>query len=195
MKSGNPIPWLTYASLAFLETLDLSQSRITEFGGGASTLYFENQASQVVTFEPPGEWADKLENSISKPSTRIVRLDIGLCPLPPTTVQEIDLAVAESDVVLIDGGNRNTLISRVATSKSVSLIIVDNADRREEILGGLKELATAGWVEIPFESLGPLNCYGWRTSIFVRSPQDLLRFRNQSNSGANTKTSTRPSSN
>jgi len=81
--------------------------------------------------------------------------------------------IEAADFIFIDGGPRNTwleLVSRYSNPKCI--LMVDNTDRIEW-KNGLLTLESAGFVEIPFHGLGPLNPYAWTTSFFVRSFEGL----------------------
>lgn len=74
-----------------------------------------------------------------------------------------------SNVILIDGGPRNYLMNLVANELSHdAIVIVDNSDL-QGLQDGQKALLRAGFVEIPFRGLGPLNPYESTTSFYVKN--------------------------
>ena len=82
--------------------------------------------------------------------------------------------ISESDFIMIDGGPRNLIASLVARhSRQKVIVLVDNTDMMY-LLNGCAILRSAGFVEIPFEGLGPLNSYQSRTSCFVRDLGALM---------------------
>lgn len=53
---GKPIPWFTYASLHFIERLNLKGLKYLEIGGGFSTLYFAERGVEGKTYEFDSSW-------------------------------------------------------------------------------------------------------------------------------------------
>ena len=47
VRNGLPIPWITYPALNFLECSTSVNSRILEFGGGASTFFWALRGNPV----------------------------------------------------------------------------------------------------------------------------------------------------
>lgn len=79
------------------------------------------------------------------------------------------------DLVFIDGGFRNLQMLIAASRTNNDLIVVLDNSEREEYKLGILELKASGFLEIPFEGLGPLNYYSWRTSFFVKSFNSLSK--------------------
>ena len=78
-------------------------------------------------------------------------------------------SISKGDMIFIDGGPRNIamlLVSRFA--KTNTIVIVDNSDQ-EYVKFGIGYLINAGFQEIPFSGLGPLNPYKSQTSFFVKN--------------------------
>jgi hypothetical protein len=78
-------------------------------------------------------------------------------------------SISNGDLIFIDGGPRNTallLASRFA--KTNAIVVVDNSDQ-DYVEVGIRYLINAGFQEIPFSGLGPLNPYKFQTSFFVKN--------------------------
>jgi hypothetical protein len=188
---GEHKPWLTFPSINFLETMDLSGSNILEFGGGASTIYFSKRASTLRTFEFDSDWSEVLRTAMQDlDNVQIIEpaMESGLLQawaqsenVNPNCEYFTDLEfesdpfvvsirqiLSEADIVVIDGGPRN--LSMVAASKftkSSAMVIVDNSDT-DALEQGIKALRKEGFIEIPMRGLGALNPYEWTTSFFIR---------------------------
>lgn len=191
------VPWLTYPSINFLNSLDLRKKSILEFGGGASTVYFSKKAKEVFTFESDSAYINGINDRLKfNTNVEIVSYPTITNSLIQTTdlrraiqieeqhgahfelvkkldVQEFSTKIQKflqkSDIVLIDGGPRY-LITQICLAfiQPETLLIVDNTDREyEKLICSL--LAYEGWLRIDFKGLGPLNPYMWTTSIFMRS--------------------------
>ena len=51
VKDGEPVPWITYPALSYLEKIDFSKLSCVEFGSGASTFWFASRCKDFATFE------------------------------------------------------------------------------------------------------------------------------------------------
>ena len=56
-----PLPWFSYPAIEYLETLDLSEARVFEFGSGSSTLYLESRCKHIISIEQNEKWLSKLK--------------------------------------------------------------------------------------------------------------------------------------
>jgi hypothetical protein len=83
----------------------------------------------------------------------------------------------DPDLIFIDGGFRNLELLLASESDNEDLIVIlDNSDREEYSIG-ISALRNAGFVEIQFEGLGPLNYYSWRTSFFLKKIESIVNLR------------------
>jgi len=76
--------------------------------------------------------------------------------------------ISLSDFIFIDGGPRNSALLLTARfAKRNAVVLVDNTDSAYLSIG-LKILREAGFQEIPFAGLGPLNPFKWQSSFFIK---------------------------
>ena len=81
--------------------------------------------------------------------------------------------ISEADLIFIDGGPRNlALVLAARFAKESAIVIVDNSEQNYIKLG-IDILSSAGFHELPFAGIGPLNPYKWQTSFFVRNLEAL----------------------
>lgn len=194
---GDHRPWLTFPAINFLETMNLTESKVLEFGGGASTLYFSKRTRRLLTLEFDRDWSSALRTAMyGRANVEVIEPEIesGLllawatsslndadCEFSSDLEFESDAFVMfvkekifDADLVLIDGGPRN--LAMVAASKFVAhsaIVIVDNSDR-DNLNQGLTALREEGFTEIPMRGLGPINHYEWTTSFFFRDLDSVL---------------------
>ncbi len=64
------LPWITFKALDFIKKNIPHGAKVFEYGGGGSTLFFLNNASEVVTAEHDAKWVGKLENIIKSKNIR-----------------------------------------------------------------------------------------------------------------------------
>ena len=172
--NGEPIPWYTYPAIEQLSKWDFSGSRVLEYGCGNSTLWWMRRASHVTSIESSPQWYERV-------SSRLV----GNCDLHLSEVDEsgeevsseqVDAYVnyidrfGQFDVIIVDGVNQPGVRYRCA-QKALNhladdgLLIVDNTDWLPETC---KMLRDAGFIEVDYAGLGPLNVYAENTSLFFR---------------------------
>ena len=200
---GSPIPWLTYPSLSFLRAIDSEKMSVIEFGGGASTAWFSQKFKTVLCIESdPGYKAD-IEQLVGPNTTVLDFSQIVPGPSPfevPKEILESDEAelpsshredflrrlhflaesLCEADVIVIDGGPRNTYLWLARQyCKTESLIVVDNSDQPYTQMG-LSQFSSPEFLKIPFSGLHPLNSYIGETTIIlsvlgIRKPEFLRK--------------------
>ena len=77
------------------------------------------------------------------------------------------------DIIVIDGRDRiNCARNCLPALEDHGVILWDNSEQ-EEYREGLDLLRSRGFRELPFEGLGPVNPYVWRTSVFYRDDNCL----------------------
>ena len=193
--NGHFLPWLTYSSITFLETLKLIQMNVLEFGGGSSTFWFSERAASVTTVEDDPAYTKALRKLPFPFPVKVI--DFSDIPLESegqnflsdiprefwegdltgvhllgleafaSRLPEIARLVQCADLILVDGGPRNIFLWMIREySKPDAIIIVDNSDR-PDVSKGLSLFEDTSYMKIPFSGLGPLNAYGWETSVLV----------------------------
>lgn len=59
-------PWITFPVISILDKEITKSSKVFEFGGGGSTLFFTNRAGEVVTVEHDAAWFEILEKKMQE---------------------------------------------------------------------------------------------------------------------------------
>lgn len=87
--------------------------------------------------------------------------------------------ISQSDFIFIDGGPRNSALLLTARfAKQNAVVLVDNTDSAYLSIG-LKILREAGFHEIPFAGLGPLNPFKWQSSFFIKDLEAITVLYNR----------------
>jgi hypothetical protein len=191
IRNGLPIPWITYSALEFLEKSVSSSSRILEFGGGFSTLFWALRGNPISYMENNVLWDDAihqvgqefrnlLPNSITRISelmTSDMRSELKTSLVREVTISKVEFSehlndffvdqINQTELIVIDGDFRNYFLDLSSQSKTASHVILDNGDRAEYSFG-INCMMKAGWSKVDFHGLGPINPYGWTTSIFFK---------------------------
>jgi predicted O-methyltransferase YrrM len=61
---SEPLPWLVYDAISFLEDLVEPQCRVLEIGSGNSTIWFLHRRAQITTLESDAAWAQIVESRV-----------------------------------------------------------------------------------------------------------------------------------
>lgn len=151
-------PWITYPVIDFLNRRINSHSKVFEYGGGGSTLFFVNRASVVVTVEHDAAWFSKLQQIISNKSIKNWTGNLIL-PEKTTSTKDLDPSDPEHyyttdllfkdntfksyasfidrypegyfDMVLVDGRSRPSCAFHAFHKiKKGGYLVIDNSDRQ-----------------------------------------------------------------
>lgn len=165
--SGEPLPWLTYAMIEFLEQFDLSEKDICEYGAGFSSMYFTQRCKSLCSIENDEEWFKEI-NSKNLPNHTIKHIPYGNDY--PYKIADFN---KEFDIILIDGKKRRYECCKEAVKfiKDGGVIILDNSDRWHVSAKYLRE--ECGFTQIDFHGFGPVGRIAWTTSIFFKGTYNL----------------------
>jgi predicted O-methyltransferase YrrM len=100
------VPWLPFAVIDHLSELLESGSRVFEFGGGGSTLWFADRGMLVTTAEHDPEWHALI--AATAPPTCELLLPVGAGAYAESIDEQPD---GTFDLVLIDGQDRMRCIA------------------------------------------------------------------------------------
>jgi hypothetical protein len=161
---GEPLPWYTYPAIRFIGERVQPGMTVFEYGSGNSTLWWGRRVAQVCTCEHDRAWHDAMQPRF--PSN----VDAQFAPLDDSGLYA-DAAVRSGrqyDVIVIDGRQRvQCARSAMRALKPGGVMIWDNSER-DEYAPGQRSLQEAGFRRIDFWGMGPINTYGWSTSVFYR---------------------------
>ena len=167
--AGEPLPWISYPAIDFLEQKMSGDWSVLEWGCGQSTLWWAARVRRVVSIEHNAEWQQ--QTAARAPANARVHW-------VPNADEYTDAAAAGDelfDVTLIDGEDRNRCArTAVRRTRPTGLIVVDNSDR-SSVREGLTFLMEEGWQRIDFFGLLPSFAYRICTSVFFKDASLLTR--------------------
>ena len=166
---GNPIPWVAYAALHFLEPRLTKDMSVFEYGCGYSTLWWAKRVRKVVSCEHDRAWYGKI-SSLAPPNAEVIYLEheadgaYGRCAAE----------YGESfDIIVVDGVDRANCGRRsVETLTRSGVMIWDDAEQ-PAFAEGQALLSARGFKRLDIEGMKPLTSCGATTSIFYRSDNCL----------------------
>jgi hypothetical protein len=160
---GQPIPWITYACLRFLEPRLRADMSVFEFGSGSSTLWWAKRVRRVVSCEHDREWYER--------TRACVPANVELIHASREQQQysrQVSKFSGEFDVIVIDGRDRVRCAHNcVPALKPDGVILWDNADR-DYYRPGFEFLRREGFRRVDFSGLGPMVAFECMTSLFYR---------------------------
>ena len=164
-SSNGPLPWFTYAAIAFLEPRINTAMNVFEYGAGFSTLWWSKRVNAVVSCESDPAWFSRMQSQCP-PNVRL------FCEARGERYWRMASSF-RSDIIVIDGRDRVECAKACLPGLTADGVIVwDNSDRPryEE---GFQLLSREGFRRLDFTGLGPVNFTPWMTSIFYRSSNCL----------------------
>jgi hypothetical protein len=160
-KNGQPIPWFTYSCIAFLKERLNKNMEIFEYGSGNSTLWLASKCKNVTSVEYDRNWYEKIKEIAPKNANILFEKKETI-----NYVKSISTTNKKYDAIIIDGRNRGKCMKEsINHLKDNGIIILDNSER-QIYKNGIKFLKNKDFKEIIFAGMGPINIYGWTTSIF-----------------------------
>jgi hypothetical protein len=164
-KYGEPIPWLTYSFIYFIQDRLKPEMSILEFGSGNSTLYWSKRLKKVESIEHDLTWFEKFT---SKDLPQNVNITLKKIQNDEYTIFSKSSKNVKFSVILIDG------IKRVKCIKNNYKLLEDNGvmvlddSERDYYLPGMDFLISKGFKKIDFWGLAPGVLNHKCTSIFYK---------------------------
>lgn len=164
-KDGDPIPWLTYSSIKFIEKRLKKKFNVFEYGCGNSTIWFANKVHSITSVEHDKLWLSKVKNTL--PDNAVVyyyELNSN-----NDYAKSISETSKKFNVVIIDGRERNECVRFCLDYLTDDGIIIFDNTQENEYKSGIDFLYSNGFREIGFQGILPIVSYNNTTSIFYRS--------------------------
>lgn len=164
-EHGEPIPWLTYPAIEFLQARVCHSMAVFEYGSGNSTLWWGERVHKLVSCEHDKEWYARYKQIIPDKTTYLFRRCKGNSL---DYAREITRYRKGFDILVLDGRERvKCAINGMQSLRDNGVILWDNSDR-EDYQEGFDYLQAKGFKRLDFWGLGPLSTRKWCTSVFYR---------------------------
>ena len=163
-KNNNPIPWLTYPFIDFLNERLSKEMKIFEYGSGNSTFYYSERVNSVTSIEHNKNWYDKI---LSKKSDNVI---LNFVPL--VTNGKYCKSALESkikfDIIIIDGEDRVNCINNCLNALTEDGVIILDDSERKEYSAGIDFLLKNSFKKIDFWGIAPGVLLEKCTTIFYK---------------------------
>ncbi|MGL6015918.1 hypothetical protein [Aeromonas salmonicida] len=161
---GNPIPWTTYAFIAFIEPRLHQGMSIFEFGAGSSTIWFSKRVGRVTSVEHDEQWFKNIrDNNAENISIHFQSLEYG-----GDYSRFVQERAELFDLIIVDGRDRvNCIIASCSQLSDGGVIVLDDAER-EEYQPGVEWLIKTGFKRLDFWGIAPGVFNNKCTTVFYR---------------------------
>jgi hypothetical protein len=166
---GDPIPWVTYSFIDFIEERLNKQHTVFEFGSGNSTYFYAKYAGIVVSVEHDKHWYDKIVDRKPENSEMIFcELIRGgdYCHVPGKLKEKFD-------IIIVDGRDRVNCCRQAIDALSPEGVVVLDDSEREQYKPGIEFLVKSGFKHIAFSGISPGLFYRKSTSVFYKDDNCL----------------------
>lgn len=161
----NPIPWMTYPAIIFINERVSSDMSIFEYGSGNSTLWWAKRVKKVVSCDHDKNWHDKVKMSAPE-NVQLFQINLEYGKEYSRKISEYH---QEFDIIVIDGRDRvNCVKNALSALKEDGVIIWDNSDRAS-YAEGYDYLLSNGYKRIDFTGMGAMSVESWSTAIFYKT--------------------------
>jgi len=163
-KKGNPLPWVTYSFINFIENRLDKTMDIFEYGAGNSTLWYSKRVNSVISVEHDKKWFDKMRQLVPKN----VKIYYQSLEDRNSYFKFPSFLKKKFDIIIIDGRERvNCIKTSINFLKKGGIIILDDSERLE-YKEGIDFLLENGYKKIDFWGISPGTFYNKCTTIFYK---------------------------
>lgn len=161
--NGNPIPWLTYSILDFIDGRLNKNITIFEYGAGNSTLFYAKHVKEVIAVEHDKTWYERIKNQMPRNVT-IKNIDLD----SDDYVNAIKLEDQRFDVVIVDGRKRVACCkSAIERLSETGVLILDDSERTQ-YQPAVDFMLQQGFKHIPFSGIAIGAIHRKVTSLFYK---------------------------
>lgn len=166
---GEPIPWMTYPFIRFIEKRLSPGMELFEFGSGNSTRYFAQHVGSITSVEHDRDWYEKVATTLPANANLVFRdLVRGgeYCKTATSSNRKYDL-------IIVDGRDRvNCVRHSIDALKENGVLLLDDA-QRSEYREAIELLQSRGFRQLSFTGMAPCTVEEKNTDIFYR-PSNCL---------------------
>lgn len=162
-KENKAVPWFSYPAIEYLNSLDLKEKTVFEYGTGNSTIYWASRTKRIIGIENNPGWFKYVKDKTQKAKN----INLILKTNKSEYVDALSKLKEKFDIVVVDGEYREKCINHaIKHIKDGGFVILDNSDWYPNLC---KTLNDKGFTEINFSGFGPINPYCTTTSLFTKT--------------------------
>jgi len=161
---GQPIPWMNFSVIEFLEARISGDMTVFEYGSGYSTLFFAGLAQHVTSVEYDQGWLSVIGEQLPSNAT------VSFCEkdVDGSYCRSIQNSDTNFDVVIVDGRDRvNCLIQATTKISEMGVIILDDS-HRDRYKVGHDYLVAREFKVLTISGLKPTGTVTDYTTVYYR---------------------------
>lgn len=163
-RNANPIPWMNYSVIRFLEDRLTGDLVLFEFGSGYSTRFYAARVKSVVSVEYDEAWIRIIKAQMPA-NVEIVFQDKDVDGHYCRTIGAMEKAF---DVVVVDGRDRVNCVKQAIPSLTPRGVVLLDDSQRERYREGIEFAKQNGFRALELEGLKATGKELNRTTIFYR---------------------------
>lgn len=163
--AGNPLPWMNYQTIYFLEERLKPDMRVFEYGAGFSTLFLAGRVREIAALEYDRTWHDQLSGMGLPGNARLIFREKDVDGAYCRTIQEQDGAF---DLVIIDGRDRVNCLKQCLSKLSPGGVVLLDDSQRKRYEEAHPFMAAQGFRHLHFLGLKPQSYVRGHTTLFYR---------------------------
>lgn len=164
-KDGNPIPWMNYPTIEFLEERLNKDLTMFEFGSGYSTSFYAKYCNKVTSIEYDKNWLEVIKTNLPENANLIYTekdIDGKYC-------RSIKETSKKYDVVVVDGRDRVNCVKQGLDCLTENGVLLLDDSHRERYAEGLEYGISKGYKTLHFQGLKPTGYRYYRTTLFYKN--------------------------
>lgn len=164
--AGNPLPWLPYSMIDFLESHLNKELTMFEYGCGFSSVWYCSKLKQVTSVENNSEWSAKVGEMLP-PNGRVL-----LRENQEDFVRAIE-EVGKVDIIVVDGLARRECYEHASEFLTEHGVIIADDSERDDFGSSWKIFENQGFKRLTFTGITPSHFIKSQTSVLYR-PNNCL---------------------
>jgi tRNA A58 N-methylase Trm61 len=164
-RDGEPVPWMNYSFIDFLEPRLDQTMNVFEYGSGYSTLYLSGKVGSVTSVEFDKSWFKKMEKALQNRE----QCELIYRPDPSRYAEAIrEYKDRRFDIIIVDGRDRKECIKHILPFLSEGgVVLLDDSwqSKFDEVFDFFQE---KGFRELSFTGLKPGGMIVEKTTVFYR---------------------------
>ena len=161
---NNPLPWVTYSFIDFINDRLKKDMDIFEYGSGNSTLWYASKVNSVTSVEHDLVWFEKIQNNM--PTN--VKIYHQALKYGKEYSKYSKVLNKKYDIVIVDGRDRVNCIKNSIDSIDERGVVVLDDSERESYQEGIDFLIKNNFKKIDFWGISPGLFYKKNTTIFYK---------------------------
>jgi len=163
-KNLEPVPWVTYPFIDFIEGRLNKTMKVFEYGSGFSTLFYTERTLSVTSVEHNADWFEKMK-SLVPPNSDIIYCEDDIDGFYSKAVRTKG---EQYDLIIVDANDRVNCTKQALSALSDSGVIILDDSEREEYGEGFDFMTSNNFKHLDFSGISPGCFIRKATTVFYR---------------------------